>query len=74
MSWLQSLFYKETLDKAKRDWRLLALDGYRVANNQSYFKRLDCLVDLRQSIRYAHAPQSNKLHIDRLIEVIEVGS
>jgi hypothetical protein len=28
----------------------------RVANNQSYFKRLDCLIDLRQSIRHAHAP------------------
>jgi hypothetical protein len=28
MSWLQSLFYKETLDKAKRDWRLLILDSY----------------------------------------------
>jgi hypothetical protein len=28
LSWLQSLFNKETLDKAKRDWRLLILDGY----------------------------------------------
>jgi hypothetical protein len=28
MSWLQSLFHKETLDKAKRDWRLLILDGH----------------------------------------------
>jgi hypothetical protein len=28
LSWLQSLFNKETLAKAKRDWRLLILDGY----------------------------------------------
>jgi hypothetical protein len=28
MSWLQSLFHKETLDKAKRDWRLLILDSH----------------------------------------------
>jgi len=28
MSWLQSLFHKETLHKAKRDWRLLILDGH----------------------------------------------
>jgi hypothetical protein len=28
LSWLQSLFNKETLDKAKRDWRLLILDGH----------------------------------------------
>lgn len=28
MGWLQSLFHKETLDKAKRDWRLLILDGH----------------------------------------------
>jgi hypothetical protein len=43
-----------------------------VANNQSYFKRLDCLIDLKQSNRRAHASQSNNLHLDRLIEVIEV--
>jgi hypothetical protein len=28
ISWLQSLFHKETLDKAKRDWRLLILNSY----------------------------------------------
>lgn len=28
MSWLQSLFLKQTFEKAKRDWRLLILDGH----------------------------------------------
>ena len=28
LSWLQSLFHKQTLNKAKRDWRLLILDGH----------------------------------------------
>jgi hypothetical protein len=28
LSWVQSLFYKETLDKVKRDWRLLILDSH----------------------------------------------
>jgi hypothetical protein len=28
LSWLQSLFHKQTLDKARRDWRLLILDGH----------------------------------------------
>lgn len=28
MSWLQSLFDTRTVDKAKRDWRLLILDGH----------------------------------------------
>jgi hypothetical protein len=28
LSWLQSLFHKQTVNKAERDWRLLVLDGY----------------------------------------------
>jgi hypothetical protein len=28
LSWLQSLFHKQTLDKARRDWRLLIIDGH----------------------------------------------
>jgi len=28
LSWLQSLLHKQTLDKARRDWRLLILDGH----------------------------------------------
>jgi hypothetical protein len=28
LSWLQSLFDTQTIDKAKRDWRLLILDGH----------------------------------------------
>lgn len=28
LSWLQSLFNPQTVDKAKRDWRLLVLDGH----------------------------------------------
>jgi hypothetical protein len=28
LSWLQSLFDNQTIDKAKRDWRLLILDGH----------------------------------------------
>jgi hypothetical protein len=28
LSWLQSLFHKQTLEKARRDWRLLILDSH----------------------------------------------
>jgi len=38
MSWLQSIFHKETLDKSKRDRRLLILDGYGSHCTLSFFE------------------------------------
>jgi hypothetical protein len=64
-------------ESLSRPW----LDPLDQGGQQSVLlQTIDCLIDLRQSIRHAHAPQSNELHtgisteVIGVIEVIEVGS
>jgi hypothetical protein len=39
LNWLQSLFHKQTLDKAMIDWRLLVLDGHGSHCTLSFLER-----------------------------------